>query len=152
MPVLALGTVYLLAGRTAGHVTTVVTALFAAWALGVITTSPVAASVHAYASGDIPRGSEALFVLQHIRDEAHRFAITYHRQKRARRALRSPLDDIPGVGAARKKALLKRFGSLTRMRTAKVDELQSVPGVGPSLARTIHDHLHAAHAGARKAR
>ena len=99
----------------------------------------------------IPRGSEALFVLQHIRDEAHRFAITYHRQKRARRALRSPLDDIPGVGAARKKALLKRFGSLTRMRTAEVDELQAVPGVGPSLARTIHDHLHGADAGARKA-
>src|SRR5439155_4538390 len=90
----------------------------------------------------IPRGSEALFVLQHIRDEAHRFAITYHRQKRAGRALRSPLDDIPGVGAARKKALLKRFGSLARMRTADVDELRAVSGVGPSLARTIHDHLH----------
>jgi excinuclease ABC subunit C len=99
----------------------------------------------------IPRGSEALFVLQHIRDEAHRFAITYHRQKRARRALRSPLDDIPGVGEARKKALLRRFGSLARMRTADVDELRAVPGVGPSLARTIHDHLHGADAGARKA-
>jgi excinuclease ABC subunit C len=99
----------------------------------------------------IPRGSEALFVLQHIRDEAHRFAITYHRQKRAGRALRSSLDDIPGVGAARKKALLKRFGSLARMRTADVDELRAVPGVGPSLARTIHDHLHGADAGARKA-
>ena len=82
---------------------------------------------------DIPRGSEALFVLQHIRDEAHRFAITYHRQKRARRALRSPLDDIPGVGASRKKALLKRFGSLTRLRTADVDELpgRSGRGAGP---------------------
>src|SRR5205814_86898 len=66
VPVLALGTVYLLAGRTAGHVTTVVTALFAAWALGVITTSPVAASVHAYASGDIPRGSEVLGVLPRV--------------------------------------------------------------------------------------
>ena len=60
----------------------------------------------------IPRGSEALFVLQHLRDEAHRFAITYHRQKREKRALASPLDDIPGVGPGRKKALLKRFGSL----------------------------------------
>ena len=60
----------------------------------------------------IPRGSEALFVLQHLRDEAHRFAITYHRQKREKRALASPLDEIPGVGPARKKALLKRFGSL----------------------------------------
>jgi excinuclease ABC subunit C len=100
---------------------------------------------------DIPRGSEALFVLQHIRDEAHRFAITYHREKRARRALRSPLDDIPGVGASRKKALLKRFGSLARLRTADVDELRAVPGVGPALARTIHDHLHGAAAAARKA-
>jgi excinuclease ABC subunit C len=100
---------------------------------------------------DIPRGSEALFVLQHIRDEAHRFAITYHRQKRAGRALRSPLDDIPGVGASRKKALLKRFGSLTRLRTADVDELRAVPGVGPALARVIHDHLHGAASAARKA-
>jgi excinuclease ABC subunit C len=99
----------------------------------------------------IPRGSEALFVLQHIRDEAHRFAITFHRQKRAGRALRSPLDDIPGVGASRKKALLKRFGSLTRLRTAGVDELRSVPGVGPALAQTIHDHLHGAAPAARKA-
>jgi excinuclease ABC subunit C len=99
----------------------------------------------------IPRGSEALFVLQHIRDEAHRFAITFHRQKRAARALRSPLDDIPGVGATRKKALLKRFGSLTRLRTADVDELRAVPGVGPALARTIHDHLHGAAPAARKA-
>jgi len=57
-------------------------------------------------------------VLQHIRDEAHRFAITYHRSKRGRRALRSELDDIPGVGAVRKKALMKRFGSVARLRTA----------------------------------
>jgi len=92
----------------------------------------------------IPRGSEALFVLQHLRDEAHRFAITYHREKRARRALRSPLDDIPGVGASRKKALLKRFGSLARLRTADPEEIQQVPGVGKALARTIHDHLHGA--------
>jgi len=90
----------------------------------------------------IPRGSEALFVLQHLRDEAHRFAITYHREKRARRALRSPLDDIPGVGASRKKALLKRFGSLARLRTAEPEEIRQVPGVGKALAQTIYDHLH----------
>jgi excinuclease ABC subunit C len=59
----------------------------------------------------IPRGSEALFVLQHLRDEAHRFAVTYHREKRGKRALASPLDDVTGVGPSRKKALLKRFGS-----------------------------------------
>ena len=76
----------------------------------------------------IPRGSEALFVLQHIRDEAHRFAITYHRQKRAKRALASPLDEIPGVGPARKKALLKRFGSLARLRAADAEEIARRPG------------------------
>jgi excinuclease ABC subunit C len=91
---------------------------------------------------NVPRGSEALFVLQHVRDEAHRFAVTYHRSKRTKRALHSELDDIPGVGAVRKKALLKRFGSLARLRTASVEELQSVPGVGPALARTIHAELH----------
>jgi excinuclease ABC subunit C len=90
----------------------------------------------------IARGSEALFVLQHIRDEAHRFAITYHRAKRAKRALRSPLDDVPGVGPARKKALLKRFGSLARLQTASVGEIQQTPGVGPGLARTLYEHLH----------
>jgi excinuclease ABC subunit C len=91
---------------------------------------------------DIPRGSEALFLLQHLRDEAHRFAITYHRAKRAKRALHSPLDDIPGVGGGRKKALLKRFGSLARLRTASPAEIDATPGVGPRLATTIYEHLH----------
>jgi excinuclease ABC subunit C len=90
----------------------------------------------------IPRGSESLYLMQHIRDEAHRFAITYHRAKRAKRALRSPLDDIPGVGPSRKKALLKRFGSLARLRTALPEEIAQTPGVGPALARSIHEHLH----------
>jgi excinuclease ABC subunit C len=90
----------------------------------------------------IPRGSEALFVLQHIRDEAHRFAVTYHRQKRERRALKSPLDEIPGVGPARKRALLKGFGSLARLRAAEPDAIAATPGIGPELARTIHDRLH----------
>jgi excinuclease ABC subunit C len=91
----------------------------------------------------IPRGSEGLFVLQHLRDEAHRFAITYHRQKRERRALRSPLDDVPGVGPHRKTALMRRFGSLTRLRAAEVDEIAAVRGIGSELARAIHEHLHA---------
>jgi excinuclease ABC subunit C len=89
----------------------------------------------------IPRGSESLFVLQHLRDEAHRFAITYHRQKRDRRALASPLDEIPGVGPARKRALLKHFGSLIRLREASAEELAATPGIGPELARTVHDTL-----------
>ncbi len=89
----------------------------------------------------IPRGSEALFVLQHIRDEAHRFAVTYHRQKRARRALASPLDEVPGVGPARKKALMKRFGSLARIARAGVGEIAQTPGIGPELARALRERL-----------
>jgi excinuclease ABC subunit C len=89
----------------------------------------------------IPRGSEALFVLQHVRDEAHRFAVRYHREKREKRALASPLDDVPGVGPARKKALLKRFGSLARVRAATREQLAEVPGIGPELARAIHERL-----------
>jgi excinuclease ABC subunit C len=90
----------------------------------------------------IPRGSEALFVLQHLRDEAHRFAVSYHRQKREKRALASPLDQVPGVGPARKKALTKRFGSLVRLQGAEVSQIAETPGIGPELARTIFDHLH----------
>ena len=90
----------------------------------------------------IPRGSESLFILQHIRDEAHRFAVEYHRGKRAKRALRSPLDEIAGVGHSRKRALLKRFGSLAGVRAASVQELEATPGVGPVLARTLHERLH----------
>jgi len=90
----------------------------------------------------IPRGSEALFVLQHIRDEAHRFAVTYHRQKRSKRAMASPLDEVPGIGPARKRALLKRFGSLARLARASVEEIAETPGVGAEMARAVHDRLH----------
>jgi excinuclease ABC subunit C len=98
----------------------------------------------------IPRGSEALFVLQHLRDEAHRFAITYHRQRRERRALSSPLDEIPGVGPSRKRALMKRFGSLAKIREAEPHELAATPGVGPALAHEIHRRLHAVAASERR--
>jgi excinuclease ABC subunit C len=97
----------------------------------------------------IPRGSEALFVLQHLRDEAHRFAITYHRQTREKRALASPLDDVPGVGPARKKALLKRFGSLARLREADLEQIADTPGVGPEVARAVHERLHGPLEGGR---
>ncbi len=92
----------------------------------------------------IPRGSEALFVLQHVRDEAHRFAVSYHRQKREKRALASPLDDIPGVGPARKKAMLKRFGSLAKLHAAEEVEIAETPGIGPELARAVFERLHGA--------
>lgn len=98
----------------------------------------------------IPRGSEALFVLQHLRDEAHRFALTYHRAKRAKRALASPLDEIPGVGPARKKALLGRFGSLARLVRATPEEIAATPGIGPELARAIAGHLRAPAASRRE--
>jgi excinuclease ABC subunit C len=90
----------------------------------------------------IPRGSEALFVLQHLRDEAHRFAVTYHRQKRGRRALSSPLDQVPGIGPTRKRALLRRFGSLSRLAAATVEDVTATPGIGPELARVVYDRLH----------
>ncbi|HET6770937.1 MAG TPA: excinuclease ABC subunit UvrC [Actinomycetota bacterium] len=89
----------------------------------------------------LPRGSESLFVLQHLRDEAHRFAIEYHRKKRERRALASPLDEIRGVGPARKKALLRRFGSLARLARASEEEIAGTPGVGPALAGEIKSRL-----------
>jgi excinuclease ABC subunit C len=89
----------------------------------------------------IPRGSEALFVLQHVRDEAHRTAVRFHRESREKRALRSPLDDVPGVGPSRKKALLRRFGSLSKVRAASPEELAATPGIGPELAAAVHAHL-----------
>ncbi|MBI3649169.1 MAG: excinuclease ABC subunit UvrC [Actinobacteria bacterium] len=92
----------------------------------------------------IPRSSEALFVLQHLRDEAHRFAVSYHRERRDKRALGSPLDEVPGIGPARKKALLKRFGSLARLSRAEASEIAATPGVGPELARLVHERLRSA--------
>lgn len=89
----------------------------------------------------LPRGSDALFLLQHVRDEAHRFAVAYHRKKRARRALASPLDTVPGVGPARKRALLRRFGSLARLRRAGLEEIAATPGIGPSLAAKIKEQV-----------
>ena len=88
-----------------------------------------------------PRSSEGLYLLQRLRDEAHRFAVTYHRKKRAATATASALDGIPGLGPARQKALLARFGSVARVRAATVEQLQEVQGVGPALAATIHAGL-----------
>jgi len=82
-------------------------------------------------------GGPAYHLLQRIRDEAHRFAVTYHQKLRARRAIRSTLDDVDGVGPARKRALLRRFGSVKAMRAVTTDELATVPGVGPALAERI---------------
>ena len=85
----------------------------------------------------LPRTSEGLYLLQRVRDEAHRFAITYHRQKRSARMTNSALDDVAGLGQTRRTALLKHFGSVHRIREASVAELTEVPGVGPSTARAV---------------
>jgi excinuclease ABC subunit C len=85
----------------------------------------------------LPRTSEGLYLLQRVRDEAHRFAITYQRTKRAKRFRSSPLDDVPGLGDARKQALLKHFGSLKKLRSATIDQICEVPGVGRKTAETI---------------
>ena len=88
----------------------------------------------------LPRASEALFLVQRVRDEAHRFAITFQRQRRST-AIASQLSEIPGLGPKRVRALLKHFGSVARLREASLDEISSAPGVGPQLATQILSRL-----------
>ena len=95
----------------------------------------------------LPRSSEGLYLLQRVRDEAHRFAITYHRQKRGKAATTSALDDVPGLGPARRKALLKQFGSVRKLGAASIEEIAAVPGIGPRLAATISAALGTNQAG-----
>ncbi|WP_250405359.1 excinuclease ABC subunit UvrC [Streptomyces cellostaticus] len=85
----------------------------------------------------LPRTSEGLYLLQRVRDEAHRFAITYQRTRRARRFRAGPLDDVPGLGDTRKQALIKHFGSVKRLRSATIEQIQEVPGIGRKTAETI---------------
>ncbi|MFF0158530.1 excinuclease ABC subunit UvrC [Streptomyces sp. NPDC005263] len=85
----------------------------------------------------LPRTSEGLYLLQRVRDEAHRFAITYQRTKRAKRFRSSPLDDVPGLGETRKQALIKHFGSVKRLRSATIDQICEVPGIGRKTAESI---------------
>ena len=85
----------------------------------------------------LPRTSEGLYLLQRVRDEAHRFAIRYQRSKRSKSLKASPLDAVPGLGASRKQALLKHFGSLKRLRAASIDEICEVPGVGRKTAEAV---------------
>ena len=90
----------------------------------------------------LPRTSEGLYLLQRVRDEAHRFAITFHRQRRSKAMTASVLDDIAGLGDARRKALMRHFGSVKRMRAATVEQIQEVPGIGAALSATIARTLH----------
>ncbi|HWB72884.1 MAG TPA: excinuclease ABC subunit UvrC [Egibacteraceae bacterium] len=95
----------------------------------------------------LPRSSEALYLLQRVRDEAHRFALSYHRSLRGRRMTESAFDDVPGIGPARRRALLAHFGSLDRVRQASVDELRGVQGISEALASSIHEHLQGSRCG-----
>ncbi|WP_460740819.1 excinuclease ABC subunit UvrC [Microbacterium neimengense] len=88
----------------------------------------------------LPRTSEALYLVQRLRDEAHRFAIT-HQRKRRRRDISSVLEEVPGLGAARIRALLRHFGSVTALRGATVEQIAELPGIGPKLATAVHEHL-----------
>jgi excinuclease ABC subunit C len=89
----------------------------------------------------MPRNSEGLYLLQRIRDEAHRFAITYHRSKRSKRMTASALDAVPGLGEHRRKALVTHFGSVARITEASVEEITSVPGIGVATAKAVLEAL-----------
>ena len=89
----------------------------------------------------LPRTSEALYLMQRIRDEAHRFALGYHRQLRGRQSITSQLDDVPGIGSRRRSALLKHFGSLDAIRAASVEELAAVPGMTRKAAEQVKANL-----------
>jgi excinuclease ABC subunit C len=84
-----------------------------------------------------PRTSEALYLLQRLRDEAHRFAITYHRAKRSKSMTVSALDSVPGLGEVRRKALVRHFGSVAALRRADVEQILEVPGVGRRTAEAV---------------
>jgi len=88
-----------------------------------------------------PRHSEALYLLQKVRDEAHRFAINFHRSKRSKLMLESLLDQIEGLGESRRKALLEKFGSVSALKVAGIDEISAVPGIGPKIAKTIFENI-----------
>jgi excinuclease ABC subunit C len=89
----------------------------------------------------LPRQSEGLYLLQRVRDEAHRFAIAHHRQRRSSSMIASILDEVPGLGEVRRKALMRRFGSLKRLRQASLSEIAEVPGIGPATATALRAAL-----------
>lgn len=95
----------------------------------------------------LPRTSEGLYLLQRIRDEAHRFAIAHHRNRRSKSMVESVLDDVPGLGEVRRRTLLKHFGSLKKLREADVEELAQVPGIGVRTAESIKQAVSAGESG-----
>jgi excinuclease ABC subunit C len=97
----------------------------------------------------LPRTSEGLYLLQRIRDEAHRFAITHHRSRRSKTMVESLLDDVPGLGEVRRKTLIRHFGSLKKLRAATVEEIALVPGIGVRTATAISEAVAAAPRGGK---
>src|SRR5690606_23136632 len=95
----------------------------------------------------IPRGSEALYLLQRIRDEAHRFAVSYHRQLRRKRMTRSVLDDIRGLGPARRKRLTKELGGVTGVKRASLEELKALSWLPDEVAEAVYAKIHGVSAG-----
>ena len=89
----------------------------------------------------LPRSSQALYLVQRIRDEAHRFAITFHRQLRKKSSVRSAMDTVPGIGPKRKKALIRRFGTVNAIREADTSEIAAVVGMTQKLAEIVKEHL-----------
>ena len=89
----------------------------------------------------LPRSSQSLFLVQRVRDEAHRFAVTFHRERRSKKSVQSTLDIVPGVGPKRKKMLIRRFGSVKGIREASLEDVAAVPGMTMSVARAIKDHI-----------
>jgi excinuclease ABC subunit C len=88
----------------------------------------------------LPLQAPETLLIAALRDEAHRFAIAYHRSRRSR--ITSELDDVRGIGPARRRALLRHFGSLSALRAASLDQLEAMPGLPKSVARTVHESLH----------
>ena len=91
----------------------------------------------------LPSGSASLYLIKQVRDESHRFAITFHRELRGKAMTVSILDEVPGIGPTRKKAIMKRFGSMKRLRAASEGDIASVPGVPGEVARAVFESLRA---------
>ena len=89
----------------------------------------------------LPRNSQGLFLVQRLRDEAHRFAITFHRQRRSKSSVASAIDLVPGIGPRRRRMLLRRFGSVSGVRGAPLEDIAAVPGMTLKLARKVKDYL-----------
>ena len=89
----------------------------------------------------LPRTSQGLFLMQRVRDEAHRFAITFHRERRSKRTVQSSLDLVPGIGPKRRRMLLRRFGSVKAIQEAPLEDIAAVPGLTMKTARRIKEYL-----------